>query len=99
MSKFDLFMTSNSAVTDVRHIACLVSKNLTWRDVQNIVVETARIPNAEEDGWTVNGGGYHVNHRFGFGALDCGRMVAAAQQWISVQDQHICRVSYSGSPV
>jgi len=75
------------------------SGNLTWRDVQNIVVETAHIPNDEEDGWTVNGGGYHVNHRFGFGAMDCGRMVEAAQSWTMVQDQHVCSVSHEGSPV
>ena len=84
------------------HMCCLSavsSRNLTWRDVQNIVVETSRIPNAEEDGWTVNGGGYHVNHRFGFGALDCGRMVEAAQGWIGVQEQHTCTVSPEHSQV
>jgi len=80
------------------YLRCL-SRNLTWRDVQNIVVETARIPNDEEDGWTVNGGGYHVNHRFGFGVLDCGRMVEAAQGWINVQEQHVCPVAHAGSSV
>ena len=37
---------------------------LTWRDMQHLVVETARIPNPEEGGWLLNGAGYHVNHRF-----------------------------------
>ena len=92
----------NGCVCVCVHICCLSavsSRNLTWRDVQNIVVETSRIPNAEEDGWTVNGGGYHVNHRFGFGALDCGRMVEAAQGWIGVQEQHTCTVSPEHSQV
>ena len=40
------------------------SMELTWRDMQHLVVETARIPNPEEGGWLLNGAGYHVNHRF-----------------------------------
>ena len=68
------------------------SPNLTWRDVQNIVVETAAVPNPDEPGWTINGGGYHINHRFGFGALDVGKMVEAAQQWTTVPEQRVCHV-------
>lgn len=67
--------------------------------MQNIVVETARIPNDQEDGWTVNGGGHHVNHRFGFGALDCARMVEAAQSWTPVQEQRNCTVERRGPPM
>jgi furin len=87
--------TSSAAPLAAGCIALVLEANgnLTWRDVQNIVVETARIPNSEEDGWTVNGGGHHVNHRFGFGVMDCGRMVEAAQSWMTVQEQHVCRVS------
>ncbi|CAH1799660.1 unnamed protein product [Owenia fusiformis] len=66
---------------------------LTWRDVQHIIAETARIPNREETGWVMNGAGYHVSHNFGFGALDCGAMVAKAQTWNNVEAQHICLVN------
>lgn len=34
---------------------------LTWRDMQNLLAETASIPNAEESGWTINAAGYHIN--------------------------------------
>lgn len=67
------------------------SANLTWRDIQYIITETARIPNAKESGWVVNGAGKHVNDKFGFGMMDCGQMVMKAQEWKSVSQQMICK--------
>uniref|UniRef100_T1IUB0 P/Homo B domain-containing protein n=1 Tax=Strigamia maritima TaxID=126957 RepID=T1IUB0_STRMM len=55
--------------------------NLTWRDVQHIVVETARVPTSAETGWQVNGAGYHFHFMFGFGVMDAARMVFLAQKW------------------
>ena len=66
--------------------------DLTWRDVQHIIVQTAKIPNDEEPGWFLNGAGFHVNDKFGFGAIDCGMMVEMAQDWVSIQDESICHV-------
>ena len=63
-----------------------------WRDVQHLVVRTAKIPNSEERGWTVNGGGHHVNPHFGFGVMDAGAMVNMAQEWINVPEQHSCNM-------
>ena len=58
--------------------------------MQHIVVRTARIPNDREEGWTMNGAGFHVNPKFGFGALDCSHMVEVAQTWTTVPDNEIC---------
>ena len=69
------------------------SPELTWRDMQHLVARTARIPNAEEEGWTLNGAGLHVNHRFGFGVIDVGRMVEKAQEWTNVGPQKRCEVA------
>ena len=77
---------------NVQPIDVFCSPALTWRDMQNLVVETSRIPNTRESGWVQNGAGYHVHHRFGFGAIDCGRLVEAAQNWRPVTEQHICEV-------
>ena len=60
--------------------------------MQHIVVQTARIPNTKERGWLQNGANWHVNPRFGFGVLDCGHMVEAAQNWTRVPEQHTCKV-------
>ena len=79
---------------DMSDVSPCCSGELTWRDMQNLVVETARIPSYEEDrGWVKNGAGYHVNSRFGFGVLDCNRMVVAAQRWTTVSEQHVCTVA------
>lgn len=64
--------------------------NLTWRDVQHIVVNATRIPSADAS-WTINGAGYHVSNKFGFGLMDCGKMVQLAQDWNNVPEQHVCR--------
>lgn len=68
------------------------SPDLTWRDMQHVIVHTARVPsNADDDNdWTQNGAGFHVNPRFGFGAMDCARMVEVAQNWTTVGEHHQC---------
>ncbi|XP_013385103.1 neuroendocrine convertase 2-like [Lingula anatina] len=71
-------------------LALQANQNMTWRDVQHLVVETARIPNFKEPGWEVNGAGKHTNEKFGFGVLDCGKMVEVAQTWKNVGPQHTC---------
>lgn len=40
-----------------------VNRDMTWRDMQHIVVRTARPENLEAPDWQVNGVGRHVSHR------------------------------------
>src|SRR5690606_19986966 len=54
---------------------------LTWRDVQHVLVRTARQCDPTDPGWAVNGAGRHVNHDFGFGAVDAGAATALAAHW------------------
>ncbi|KAK5862748.1 hypothetical protein PBY51_018114 [Eleginops maclovinus] len=39
------------------------SPELTWRDVQHLIANTAQIPDPKEPGWNINAAGYHVHHR------------------------------------
>lgn len=55
--------------------------NLTWRDVQHILVQTARKNDPTQADWTLNGAGLHINHNYGFGAVDAGAACAAALNW------------------
>jgi len=57
--------------------------NLTWRDVQHILVDTARQTNPEDEGWTTNGARVPkpINYKYGFGAVDAAAAVKAAQDW------------------
>lgn len=63
---------------------------LTWRDVQHIIANTARITSKLDQGWRKNAVGIKFNHKFGFGLLDAGAMVDAALNWTNVADQHVC---------
>lgn len=65
--------------------------NLTWRDMQHIVVETSiPTPHAlQEPGWQTNGLGKKFHLKQGFGAVNAGRMVEAALHWRNVKPQRV----------
>ena len=73
--------------------------NLNWRDVQHIIVRTARRANLKADDWKVNGAGYNLSHAFGFGLMDAGAMVRLAQDWQTVPSQQRCETEWAGREV
>uniref|UniRef100_A0A0P4WFA9 furin n=1 Tax=Scylla olivacea TaxID=85551 RepID=A0A0P4WFA9_SCYOL len=73
-------------------LALQVNRDITWRDMQHIVVRTARPENLEAPDWQINGVGRHVSHRFGYGLLDSYAMVKLARNWTSVPAQRSCDV-------
>lgn len=82
--------TSASAplVSAVIALALQANANLTWRDVQYLLVYTSN-PSILKDGeFQLNGGGLNVSHKHGFGALDAEAMVTRARRWINVPPQH-----------
>lgn len=58
--------------------------NLTWRDVQQVLVRSARKCRPADASWQVNGAGLDVSEQFGFGAIDAGAAVALAQTWTTL---------------
>lgn len=58
--------------------------NLTWRDVQHILVETAAQNDPADAGWTINGAGHLINHKYGFGRIHAQAAVNAALTWTNV---------------
>ena len=69
-----------------------INPELTWRDVQHIIVLTSK-RRALHDSihlWKKNGIGLEFNHLFGFGILDAGSMVKAAKLWVNVPERRIC---------
>lgn len=58
--------------------------NLTWRDVQHVLVHSARMNDASDAGWAVNGAGHDVSHKYGFGAIDAHAAVTLARNWTTV---------------
>jgi len=72
--------TSASAPLVAGIIALILQANpdLTWRDVQHVLMETAY----KNDGdWDDNGAGYSVSYEYGFGRIDAQAAVTAAETW------------------
>lgn len=69
-----------------------MNPELTWRDVQHLIVLTSK-RRALHDSvhlWKRNGVGLEFNHLFGFGILDAGSMVHAAKAWKNVPKRFFC---------
>jgi subtilisin family serine protease len=58
--------------------------NLGWRDIQQIFVNTSRITDPNDVDWVTNGGGYHHNHKYGFGLVDASAATAAAATHVNL---------------
>ncbi|CAF0806074.1 unnamed protein product [Didymodactylos carnosus] len=96
------FGTSGAAPVAAGAFALVLEANpdLTYRDVMHIIAETARIPNlSETDDWFINGAGFHISDKFGFGVLDVGQMIAKAQNWTNVQPRCECYHEYTELPI
>jgi furin len=87
--------TSASAPLAAGIVALTLEANnkLTWRDMQHIVVLTARPTHLLASDWIINGVGRKVSHSFGYGLMDATTMVRLARKWKTVPAQHICNVT------
>nr|CAD7424203.1 unnamed protein product [Timema monikensis] len=86
--------TSASAplAAGIAALALEANPEITWRDMQYLVVLTSRAgPLEKEDGWALNGVKRKVSHKFGYGLMDAGAMVSLAEQWTNIPPQHICK--------
>ncbi|CAF0955806.1 unnamed protein product [Didymodactylos carnosus] len=89
--------TSASAPMAAGIIALALEANskLTWRDVQHLIVETAKPKHLNAIDWKVNGVGKRVSHAFGFGMIDAAELVKMAEKWKTVPTQRICHQTSS----
>ena len=63
------------------------SPNLTWRDIQYLIVYTANPNILSPVGWQTNGAGRPFHLHFGFGAIDTEAMLTRAKRWVTVPAQ------------
>ncbi|XP_015126082.1 neuroendocrine convertase 1 [Diachasma alloeum] len=80
-------------------LALQVNKELTWRDVQHLIVQTSEYsPLSGNPGWRKNSAGFWFNPRFGFGLMNAHGLVIAAYNWTRVPEKTVCSIkSQSGS--
>src|SRR5206468_7504090 len=66
-------------------VALLLSANpdLTWRDVQQVLILSARHFDLADPDLKTNGAGFRVSHNVGFGVPDAGRAVTLARAWVN----------------
>lgn len=81
------FGGTSSATPTVAGVVALMleaNPNLTYRDVQEILVRTA-VQNDQYDGdWVKNGAGFHFNARYGAGLVNAQAAVNLAATWTNV---------------
>ncbi|NXJ02119.1 FURIN protein, partial [Psophia crepitans] len=74
------------------------NKNLTWRDMQHLVVQTSKPAHLNANDWVTNGVGRKVSHSYGYGLLDAGAMVSLAKNWTTVGPQRKCVIDVLTEP-
>lgn len=67
-------------------LALDVRPELTWRDLQHILVQTA-VPINEQEQWDTTFIGKKFSHTYGYGKLDAYAIVEAAKSWELVKPQ------------
>lgn len=89
--------TSSACPLAAGAIALMLQANplLTWRDVQHVLVNAARICDPNDPGWVYNAAGHRVNHNYGFGAVDAYALATAAASWQNVPHE----ISFDTGPV
>uniref|UniRef100_A0AAY5L3I0 P/Homo B domain-containing protein n=1 Tax=Esox lucius TaxID=8010 RepID=A0AAY5L3I0_ESOLU len=79
-------------------LALEANKNLTWRDMQHLVVRTSHPAHLLTNDWRTNGVGRKVSHSYGYGLLDASAIVALAKNWTNVGPQKKCVLSMAAEP-
>lgn len=92
----DTFGGTSSATPLVSGVIALMLQangNLGWRDVQEIMIRSARKNAPADPEWVVNGAGFNFNHKFGAGVVNAQAAVAMAQGWTNLGPRRTHTVS------
>ena len=92
------FGGTSAATPEVAGIVALMLKAnpaLGWRDVQEILIRSAKKILPGDADWRDNSAGFHFNHNFGAGLVDATAAVTMATTWQNLGD-HINAVSTQG---
>lgn len=82
------FGGTSSATPLAAGVAALMlqaNPGLGWRDVQEILVKTAKKNDDLDSGWITNGAGQHFNVKYGAGMIDATAAVNLAATWTNLE--------------
>lgn len=68
-------------------LALQVRPDLTWRDIQHLLVYSAVHFNPEDPDWQMTANGRYFSYKYGYGRIDAGLFVEAARGWKLVKPQ------------
>ncbi len=83
----DTFGGTSAATPQVSGIVALMLKEnpaLGWRDVQEILIRSAKKILPSDSDWRDNSAGFHFNHDFGAGLVDATAAVTMASTWVNL---------------
>ena len=85
----DMGGTSASApmVAGVVSLMLEANSNLTWRDVQHILIRTSKKIDHMNEGWITTYVGRDYNHAYGYGLVDATAAVNLAMSWENVEEE------------
>ncbi|KAJ6226116.1 neuroendocrine convertase 1 [Anaeramoeba flamelloides] len=69
-------------------VALILSENpqLTYWDIQGILIESARHIETDDESWQENGAEYYYSHDYGFGLVNAEQATILAQTWESYEN-------------
>jgi subtilisin-like proprotein convertase family protein len=72
-----------------------VRPDLGWRDVQGVLIHSAKPINQADPEWQTNGAHLRVSHKYGFGRLDCAQVITTANTWTKLGPEVMVRTGMS----
>ena len=98
----DMGGTSASApmVAGVIGLMLEAEPDLTWRDIQHILVRTSKKIDHSDDGWFKTYEGRDFNHNYGYGLVDASSAVNLAKNWKNITSEiDFADMSYNAGKV
>jgi kexin len=87
---------ATSIVSGVIALMLQANPDLSWRDVQHILANTAQKNDPDDLEWSINGAGYNINYKYGFGRINADSAIKLAQIWSPIPNEIM--IEYTAMP-